>query len=184
MKNTTIKNIASVTSGLFLPVVPSGEVAYLQVNDFSNPNAVAMASKTLATKRTETNMLHKGNILFACKGATYLSVVYNSDIQAVASTAFFVLRLRDANICPDYLCWFLNQPSIQAYFKYSQIGSNTPLIRKPIVEELEIPIVDMDIQIKIVEISKLAEQKRSLIQEISRKKQMILDQTLMNIIKR
>ncbi len=187
MKNTIIKSqikdIAQIMSGVYLPIVPNGEIAYLQVKDYLNPNPAKTAARVASTKRTEGNLLKKNDMLFASKGATYLSAIYNEEEPAVASTIFFVIRIANDIILPEYLCWYFNQQSTQSYFKTLQMGSVTPLIHKDSVEELHIPIPNKETQAKIVEASRMVEYEYQLRTQIACKRKRILDKILMNIIK-
>ena len=103
--------------------------------------------------------------------------------KAVASTSFFVIRLKTSAVLPDYLCWFLRQPSVITYFKTHQAGSATPLIHKPAVENLEIPVPSLEEQKTIVAIAHLSKREMELQLAIIEKKQSITQQLLMNKIK-
>lgn len=177
-----ICEIANVSSGLYLQTIPDGEVAYLQVKDYSHQEPVKTAFKVAATKRTSANLLRKGDVLFAGKGASYLSAVFDEDIPAVASTSLFVIRITSAAICPEYLCWFLRQRQTQSYFKTFQTCTVTPLIRKSDIEELEVVVPEMNVQDKVVKTALLAERAYQLRIEIAQKEQFKAEQLIMQLI--
>ena len=118
--------------------------------------------------------------MFAGKGTTYLCKMFDLDIPAIASTTLYIIRLTSKDILPDYLCWYLNQPSVMAVLKTQQVGTGTPLIHKQVVEDFEIPVPDLDTQQCIVELAKLQIREKELYQAIAEKRQLITNQLIMN----
>lgn len=182
-KKICIKELAEVLSGVYEKPDPEGEVAYLQTKDCTDSVVLKLASRVQLTPKMQKNLLRQGDVLFAAKGVNYLSVVFREPEQAVASTSFFVIRLQSSAVTPEYLCWFLRHPSAMAYFKAHQVGSATPLIHKPAVENLEIPVPPLNQQRIIVEVSQLSRRARELQQQIIEKRAALMQQLLMNKIK-
>ena len=182
-KKICLKELAEVLSGVYEKPDPEGEVAYLQTKDCTDSVVLKLASRVHLTPKMQKNLLRQGDIRFAAKGVNYLSVVFREPEQAVASTSFFVIRPKSSAVTPDYLCWFLHHPSVMAYFKAHQVGSATPLIHKPAVENLEIPIPPLNQQRIIVEVSQLSRRAHELQQQIIEKRAALMQQLLMNKIK-
>lgn len=182
-KKILLKEFAKILSGVYEKTDPDGEIAYLQTKDCADIVITKYASRVLQTPKMQKYLLQDGDILFASKGVNYLSVVFHNQKKAVASTSFFVIRLKSPIVTPEYLCWFLRQPSVRAYFKSNQAGSATPLIHKPAVENLEIPVPSLEEQKTIVAIARLSKREMELQQAIIEKKQTIVQQLLMNKIK-
>lgn len=181
-KKIYLKDIADILSGIYEKTAPEGEVVYLQTKDCTDRVVMKFASHIIQTPKIQKNLLQEGDILFASKGVNYLSVVFRENEKAVASTSFFVIRLNSTAVTPEYICWFLRQPSVEAYFKTHQVGSATPLIHKPAVENLEIPIPSLETQNIIVNIACLSQRETELQQKIIEKKKTIIQQLLMNKI--
>ena len=175
-----ISEIAEVVSGVYLLTAPYGEVAYLQIKDLLSESPEKTASKVTLSPKNERYLLAKGDLLFAGKGTTYLCKVFDLDIPAIASTTLYIIRLTSKDILPDYLCWYLNQPSVMALMKAQQVGTGTPLIHKPVVEDFEILVPDLDTQQRIVELAKLQVREKELYQAIAEKRQLITNQLIMN----
>ena len=175
-----ISEIAEVVSGVYLLTAPYGEVAYLQIKDLLSESPERTASKVILSPKTERYLLAKGDLLFAGKGTTYLCKVFDLDIPAIASTTLYIIRLTSKDILPDYLCWYLNQPSMMAMMKTQQVGTGTPLIHKQVVEDFEIPVPNTDSQRQIVELAKLQAREKELYQAIAKKRQLITNQLIMN----
>ena len=127
--------------------------------------------------------LQPGDVLFAAKGVNYLCVVFREPDLAVASTSFFVIRPKSPAVTPEYLCWFLRHPSVMAYFKAHQAGSATPLIHKPAVENLVVPVPPLERQQRIVELARLSRRARELQLQLIEKRETLMQQLLMNKIK-
>jgi restriction endonuclease S subunit len=175
-----ISEIAEVISGVYLLTAPYGEVAYLQIKDLLSESPVKTASKVTLSPKNERYLLAKGDLLFAGKGTTYLCKVFDLDIPAIASTTLYIIRLTSKEVLPDYLCWYLNQPSVMAMMKAQQVGTGTPLIHKQVVEDFEIPVPDLDTQQRIVELARLQAKEKELYQAIAEKRQLLTNQLIMN----
>lgn len=183
-KNTKPKKIlseiAEVFSGVYLQAEPYGDVSYLQIKDLLSKSPEKTASKVTLSPKNERYLLAKDDLLFAGKGTTYLCKVFDLDIPAIASTTLYIIRLASKDILPDYLCWYLNQPSVMAVMKAQQVGTSTPLIHKQVVEDFEVPVPDIDTQRQIVELAKLQTREKELYQAIAEKRQLITNKLIMN----
>lgn len=175
-----VSEIAEVASGVYLQASPYGEVAYLQIKDLLSESPEKTASKVTLSAKNERYLLAKGDLLFAGKGTTYLCKVFDLKFPAIVSTTLYIIRLTSKDILPDYLCWYLNQPSVMAAMKVQQVGTGTPLIRKQVVEDFEIPVPEIDTQRQIVELDKLQTREKELYQAIAEKRQLITNQLIMN----
>jgi restriction endonuclease S subunit len=185
-KNTKPKKIlseiAEVFSGVYLQAEPYGDVSYLQIKDLFSESPEKTASKVTLSAKNERYLLAKGDLLFAGKGTTYLCEVFDLDIPAIASTTLYIIRLASKDILPDYLCWYLNQPSVMAAMKAQQVGTGTPLIHKQVVEDFEVPVPNIDTQRRIVELAKLQTREKELYHAIAEKRNLITNQLIMNIL--
>ena len=76
--------------------------------------------------------LKPGNILFMARGARNFSVLINELPESVlAAACFFVVRISNSEILPEYLCWYLNQSPVEKYLKrFSGQGVHMPVIRR------------------------------------------------------
>ena len=179
-KRMKLKEIAQVLSGVYIKGNPTGEIACLQVKDLLMSSPETTASRVEYTPKLDYYMLKKGDLLFAGKGTTYLCKEFNLDIPAVPSTTLFIIRLQSKIISPEYLCWFLNHPSVVATFKTVQAGTGTPLIHKPAIENLEIIIPNQEVQRLIVKLSTLQKREKEILEAIAEKRLQITNQILIN----
>ena len=179
-----LQDVAEVLSGVYLKSSPSGEIACLQVKDLLMPSPETTATRIDYVPKLDNYMLKKGDILFAGKGTTYLCIVFDLDLPAVPSTTLYSIRLHSSIISPDYLCWYLNHPSVVAAIKTAQAGTGTPLIHKPTLENLEIIIPDQNTQRLIVELSTLQKREKEILEAIAEKRMQVTNQILINELKK
>jgi restriction endonuclease S subunit len=177
-----LKDIANVLSGVYLRPSPSGGIAYIQASD------MLAASEKITLKvdfvpKLSRYLLQKGDILFAGKGTKYLCQTFNLDIQAVPSTTLYMIRPNRERVLPEYLCWFLNLPQTESLVRTTQVGSSIPLIHKSSLEELEIPVPDINTQSRALKISSLQQQERQILASIAEKRTLITNQILYKLIK-
>lgn len=179
-------HIAKIQTGLFAKPEAKGEVVYLQVKHFDENGQLRteLFPDLRHDKVTEKHLLKKGDILFASKGTKNFAAVYEDhNPDAVASTSFFVIRLKVNQIIPEYLAWFLNQPSTLKYLKERAIGTTTPSISKAVLDQLEIPAPNLEKQKKIIALANLLNQEKSLKKRIDTLKKRRIQQIILSKIK-
>ena len=185
--NTKVKirlgEIAQILSGVYIVGNPAGEIACLQVKDLLMSCPETTATRIEYTPKLDNYILKKKDLLFAGKGTTYLCKEFDLDIPAVPSTTLYLIRLHSNKVSTDYLCWYLNHPSVVAAIKTAQAGTGTPLIHKPTLENLEIIIPDQETQRLIVELSTLQKREKEILGAIAEKRMQVTNQILINELK-
>jgi restriction endonuclease S subunit len=161
-----------------------GKIACLQVKDLLMSFPDTTATYIEYVPKLDNYLLKKGDLLFAGKGTTYLCVVFDFNFPAVPSTTLYSIKLRSDIISPEYLCWYLNHPSVVAAIKTAQAGTGTPIIHKPTLENLEIIVPDHDTQRRIVELSSLQKREKEILETIAEKRMQITNQILINELKK
>lgn len=175
-----LREIAQILSGVYMKGNPTGQIVCLQIKDLQMNSPETTAMRVEYASKLDSYILKKGDLLFAGKGTTYLCKVFNLDIPAVPSTTLYSIRLRSNIVSPEYLCWYLNHPSVVAAVKTVQAGTGTPLIHKPTLENLEIIIPDQETQRLIVELSSLQKREKEILEAIAEKRMQITNQILIN----
>jgi restriction endonuclease S subunit len=184
-----LKHIAFIQTGVFAKPVKEGQIVYLQSKHFYE-NGILKSSLYPDLKSdsiSEKHLLQNGDIIFAAKGTKNFAALYESKNKpAVASTSFFVIRLNEdfqAKVLPEYLTWYLNSASSQNYLKSQAVGSSIVSISKPVIDELELSIPDLDTQTAILRITHLRNEKRKLLQQIEMLREKQIQQQIINAIK-
>jgi len=180
-----LNDIAEIQTGVFAKTNYKGDVVYLQVNDFDEfGNHIGYWEPTLMHEELNPkHFLHKGDVLFAAKGSKNFAAVRNSDTPlAVASTSFFVIRIHDNKVMPEFLCWYLNQPDIQYILKSKARGTAIPSITKKPLENVEIPMLTLDKQKLILKIDSLRQKQRLILQKITLLKDHLIQQQVLKAV--
>lgn len=181
-----LKDIVIIRTGLFSKPSGNGEVVYLQSKHFDEDGQLhGMLYPDLnADGISKKHLLQEGDVLFAAKGTKNFAAVFeNRNEPSVASTSFFVISSTDNKVMPQYLAWFLNNPSTQTLLKGHAIGTSIPSISKQVLENLEIPVPEIKTQKAIVEISKLRKKEKSLKQKIETLTEKLIQQQIINAVK-
>ncbi|MDR0802763.1 restriction endonuclease subunit S [Fluviicola sp.] len=181
-----IYDITSIQTGVFAKPADTGDIVYLQAKHFDeNGQLAAKLHADLSTSGiSNKHILKYGDILFAAKGTKNFATAYEKhNLPAVASTSFFVLRLTDKNVLPEYLAWFLNHPNTLTLLKAQAIGTSIPSISKQVLESLEIKIPNVETQQIILKIANLRKQEKKLNQQIEFLTDKKIQQQIINAIK-
>lgn len=180
-----LKNIATILSGTYQKEYPEGNVLYLQVKDFRSLDVEngRLRSTVQNAPKLAKYILKDKDLLFAAKGTSNFCALYNKEIgTAIASSAFFIIRVHSVTILPEYIYWYLNAPQVVTLLQSGAVGSNTPSITKPMLEEIEIPLPSLETQQAIVTCTYLQNREHELQLLIAEKKKRLIDQILINII--
>ncbi len=182
-----LKEIASIQTGIYAKPSISGEVICLQSRHF---NSERKFDRTVSPdlpfdNKIEKHLLKKGDIIIASKGFSNFAVVYNESIGiAVASSMFLVVKNIQTNlILPEFLEWFLNLPQTCDYFQNNAKGTGLPSIGKTVLENLKIPLPDLEKQKIILEIVRLRSQADAIKTKIQKLQEKVINHYLISSIK-
>lgn len=186
---TTIKYIANIQTGIFAKPSKEAQIVYLQAKYFDeNGHLISSLHPDLKAENiSDRHLLQHGDVLFAAKGTKNFAAWYErKNLPAVASTSFFVIRINDNfqdKMLPEFLTWYINQPLSQKFLKGKAMGTSIVSISKSVLEELEIPIPDLETQIAILKITHLRNSEKILKCQIELLKEMQIQQQILNSIK-
>ncbi len=113
-------------------------------------------------------LLEKGDILFMARGAHNFSVLLETiPNHSLAAACFFIIRATDASVLPKYLYWYLNQPSVEQYLHlYSGKGVHMPVVRRAVLEAIDVPLPPLEVQKKIAALDALQHQEQELLEQL------------------
>jgi restriction endonuclease S subunit len=186
--NKKLKDIATITTGLYKKPDPSGEVFYLHGKHFDKWGSLkedAILSKDIfINKKTEKHLLRDKDILFIAKGENNRACIYYERYGiAVASSLFFVIRVDESILMPEYLQWYINSPSTQSKLELFSRGSHIPSISKKLLLELEVYVPLIPTQKQILKVEKLWQKERKLTEHILTDKESYYQNILINLAK-
>ncbi len=100
-----------------------------------------------------------------------------ADIEnSVAVSHFFILRIRNSDVLPEYLAWYINQAPTQEYLHTNaRHGSHMPLVPMSAFKGLKIEVPALESQKKIIELSRLMAMEKKLMTELQDKRSLIIN---------
>lgn len=124
-----------------------------------------------ASSRSE-RCLKKGDLLFMAKGAHNFTVELNEFPEpALAAACFFIIRLWSPEILPGYVSWYLNQAPVAQYLVlHSGRGVHMPVVRRAVLENIDVPVPSLTVQTTIAEMNALLFEEMNLLQQLGRKR--------------
>lgn len=158
----TISEIAHIRFGLYSQPTLSGDVAYLQARHFNEQGRMITKPDEFVKLdvREESHLLKDGDILFVGKGSRMFAWCYReSSGPCIASSIFFVIRPKNKLVHPEYLATILNTRRSRANFQQVGSGTNILSIRKSELGAFEIPLLSLDEQQQIAELSEMHQQE-------------------------
>ena len=177
-----LSTLVNMQTGIYSKPQPNGQVYYVQARHFDdNKEFISSVKPDLELEpKLEKHYLQLGDVLVAAKGANHFAVAYKAIIKpAVASSMFIVLRIKDINILlPEFLTWFINNPTTQAILAGSEKGTSIPSINKGDIESLEISLPSVQKQQSILKIQALRQKEVSL----QKQKDLLTEQYIHQII--
>ena len=131
-------------------------------------------------------ILKKGDILFMARGARNFSVILQEiPDPALAAACFFIIRVSKKDVLSEYLWWYLNQGPAEHYFhSQSGRGVHMPVVRRSVLENIDIPVPAPDIQKKIVKLDALMREEGELLNNLAEKRKEIITATCFYALKK
>lgn len=131
----------------------------------------------------DKHLLVPGDVIIANKGTKFATFLYNeNDIQTLASSSFFVITPTVEKILPRYLQWYLEQETTKNYLSTRKTGTTIPTINKPIIENLLIPLPQLQQQQQVVELINEIDKESILLNKLLAKRAELRDEHIWNII--
>ena len=131
-------------------------------------------------------VLRPGDILFMARGACNFAVLLGPlPGNVLAAACFFIVRTRAEGVEPAYLCWYLNQDPAQRYFNtHSGQGVHMPVVRRAVLEQIDVPVPDTGIQKKIIALDALRVKERQLLDRLYERRAALLSAACLQAARR
>ncbi len=128
--------------------------------------------------------LKKNDILFMARGARNYSVLLTEiPDSTLAAACFFIVRVADDRVLPAFLCWYLNQTPVERYLvRHTGRGVHMPVVRRAVLENLDIPLPDLEIQMKIVELDTLRREEENLTNLLAEKRKQLITASCLKLV--
>ena len=181
-----LHEIAQITTGVYQKEGSGSDVFYLQAKHFDEHGRLrqdASLTKGLALdKRLKRHLLKDGDILLVAKGVANRACLYEQQAgQAVASSTFFVIRLKEQSLMPGYLLWLLNTQYYQQLMQSLSKGTQVQSLSKKALASVEIPVPPLTEQRQIVEVAARWQRERDLTATLTEQKAIYYEHLLLNL---
>lgn len=129
-------------------------------------------------------VLTQEDVLFMARGVNTFSVLINSIPEnTLAAACFFIVRVTAAKVLSEYICWYLNQSPAQRYFEVQSARSvHMPVVRRAVLEGIDIPILPIETQKKIVGLDQLMRQEQGLLSRLAKQRKALLSAACLRAI--
>ncbi len=154
-----------------IPEKSGSGIRAVQMKDVSVERGVFWEDviETELSGKKQPDWLMKDDILFAARGSRNYAVLIDRVIgEVVSAPQFYILRVKELALLPEFLVWQLNQMPLQNYFDRAAEGSVTKSVRRSILESAAITIPPLDKQKQILGLYKTLLKEKRLCAELSR----------------
>jgi restriction endonuclease S subunit len=185
-----LSEVANIISGYpfrgRVPEKKDGNTAVIQMKDVDLKIGVNWSGlvKTHLEGRRKPDWLEPGDILFLSRGNhNYAFCLDEVPIPVVSSPHFFLIRLdKRAKVIPEFLAWQINQVPAQNYFNVSAEGTRQRSIKRSVLENFKVKILEQHIQRKIVYLDRLVKTEISLYSDLIKNRKQMLKAVAFDIL--
>ena len=98
----------------------------------------------------------------------YTAVAIDKEIHgSVVPAQFIIIRIKGKRIIPGYLAFYLNANDVKREIVLDATGSSVAMLKTATIRELKIPILEMNKQQTITELSRLMVHERQLMSKLA-----------------
>jgi len=130
-------------------------------------------------------VLKPDNVLFMARGTRNYSVLIdNIPERALAAACFFIVQVSSDQVLPYYLYWYLNQAPVAHYLdRHSGRGVHMPVVRRSVLESIDIPIPSLEVQSKIAKLDVLLQKELELIDKLAEKRKKMITEACLQAVR-
>lgn len=168
MKYLLIENLKY---GLSESGFESGEYRYIRITDIDKNGYLKNENTKFISNIEKSFILNKGDVLFARSGATVgKTYFFNEDITATFAGYLIRARVNRNKIIPEYLYYYTLTENYEDWKKSISIQSTIENINSEKYSSLLIPMLNLNEQIKVVNlINNILEKKENILFSIHNK---------------
>lgn len=133
--------------------------------------------------------LNIGSVLLPSRGEYYRAFYFlgrrdkSLDLPVIASSQFLILLPKTEELLPEYLCWYLNQPTTQHELSNKSQGSNISMLTVTKVSSLEIELPSLEKQKQIIQLNYIWEQEQALTQKLLQNREQMMRGMFQQLLK-
>jgi restriction endonuclease S subunit len=178
-----LKSIADIQSWFYIRTESTGDIIYLQAKYFDKfwDLKISLVPDINHEGIQKRYILKPGDILFSAKWTRNFATVYKQEYwPCIASSTFFIIKLKDTSILPEYLTILINESQWTSYFKNSLSWWTIQSIPKPALEEFEIYIPPKEKQQQTIQLYTLYKKELQLYQKLKAKKEILMNTMILH----
>lgn len=183
-----LKKIASIQMGYSfrtrLDFMDQGQISVIQMKDLNDENRVDCKELMRVDMNTvkKHHFVRPGDIVFRSRGQVTTAAILTQDPgPAVVSAPLLRIRVDQNVVLPDYLVWYINHPSSQAFLSSRAKGTSLKMISKQALESLEVTVPPIEKQRAIAELAVLANEEQRLLNKIADRSRRCISTKLMQL---
>ena len=176
-----LNDIAEIKTGLVLnrkkaDTSKASKLYYSVVSLKSfNENALydnAFADEFISNEQIkEDYQVKKGEILLRLREPNFAVYIDKEYENLIYPSLMVRVKIQDTRFDPHFIAHYLNSNTVKKALSTELSGTTIPMIKVADVNEIQIPLISIDKQKKIVEYLKLAHQESELLQNLINEKQ-------------
>ena len=181
-----LKDIATISSGVTfrsrIEASKDGSVRVIQMKDLGVDNCVYLDESIHIdhTKPKSNQLAKRGDIIFRSRGLRNTAALLDEDVEnTIIAAPLFRIRPDVKKVVPEFLLWWINQSSSQAYL----VSRSVAMVSKQDLEDLDVNLPSLEKQKKVAEFFSLSVREQRLLEEIKNCKAIHTQGILINIIK-
>jgi restriction endonuclease S subunit len=167
---------------------PHGMHKVIQIRDLDDLPFLKVENLQAVKLKGDTDryLVNENDVLFLSRGHKNYAIPINIQLKnTIAASYFFILRIKQDKILPDYLAWYLNQAPAQEYLhSVARRGTHMPLVPLSAFNELTVDVPDIVTQKRIVEVSRLLEKENYLAMQLQEKRSQLVKATCLKAAKK
>jgi len=165
---------------------PEGDIGILQMKDIENNYLnfdYQNIDKVSDFQFKDKFFLNKGDIVFVSKGVNnYAIVIEQINFPIVASATFFIIRVNEKIIVPEFLTWYMNQKEAQNYFSEKKAGTYIPNLNKQDIMDLPLKVPPLKKQNAIAKTAMLLNKEITILEKLKTNRKELIQTQLINLI--
>jgi hypothetical protein len=124
-----------------------------------------------------------GDVIFKSRGQPNVACTISEAMVEPATVLLPLLILRPKShiVTPDYLAWAINHPETQRQLDAEAQGTSLRMISKASLDNIEVPVPDLETQSLILEVASLSARESSLLHALADKKQSLSNSILADL---
>jgi len=176
-----LNDIAEIKTGLVLnrkkADMSKASKFYYSVVSLKSFNENALYDNTFADEFIsneqikEDYQVKQGDILLRLREPNFAVYIDKEYENLIYPSLMVRVKIQDTRFVPHFIAHYLNSTIVRRALSTELSGTTIPMIKVADVNEIKIPLINLDKQKKIVEYLKLAHQENELLQNLINQKQ-------------